>query len=319
MQLFYFMRSLNCVLQIFQEKGDKGEIRVRFKMIIDDETSNMKIEDILLKRLSMSRRQIRKLKNQRLILINNSPAYIKSQPAPGDSLEVIFPEEYVMNIRPEKMYINVIYEDDDLLILNKDPGMTVHPSSKKEGGSLANGVAYYLDHKHENPMIRPVNRLDKQTSGIVIFAKNQYTHYFLQKKGFEKTYIAIVHGAIDNASWITEPIAREEGSIIKRKICKTGKKAVTYIEPIENTNDSTILLVRPLTGRTHQIRLHLSHIGFPIYGDILYGYPDIMQRQALHAWKTRLVLPSTKRQLCCEAPFPNDMKELIKGLDYPIT
>lgn len=287
---------------------------MRFELVIDEETSKMKIEDILLKKLSMSNRQIRKLKNLRLILLNDMPVYIKSYPEAGDRLEVVFPQEYVENVEPEEMDINILYEDTDLLIVNKEAGINVHPSSKKEGGALANGIAYYLSQKNENPMVRPVNRLDKETSGIVIFAKNQYTHYFLQQNSYEKEYIAVVHGIVKGASWVDIPIVREDGSIIKRRAERTGKSALTRYEPIEYIDDSTILLVKPVTGRTHQIRVHLSYIGHPIYGDKLYGVPDIMERQALHAWRVRLTRPSSKEPLCCEAPLSKDIEGLISML-----
>ncbi len=289
---------------------------MKFELMIDEETCGMKIEEILLKKLSMSKRQIRKLKNLRLILLNDVPAYIKSYPVAGDRLKVIFPEEYVENIQPEKIPTDILYEDDNLLIVNKDAGLNVHPSSKKEGGALANGVAYYLSQKNENPMIRPVNRLDRETSGIVIFAKNQYTHSYLQQKGFEKKYIAVVHGIIEDSSCVDIPIEREEGSIIKRKADENGKRALTYFEPIKKLDDSTVLLVKPSTGRTHQIRVHLSYIGHPIYGDTLYGIPDIMKRQALHAWEVRLMRPSAAGQLCCRAPLPEDLRQLIKILGH---
>ncbi|MDI6602030.1 MAG: RluA family pseudouridine synthase [Thermoanaerobacteraceae bacterium] len=287
---------------------------MRFELVIDEETSNMRIEEILIKKLSMSKRQIRKLKNLRLILLNNEPVYVKSYPSIGDRLEVNFPEEHVENMEPEDITINILYEDKDLLIVDKEAGMNVHPSSKREGGALANGVAYYLSEKNENPMVRPVNRLDKDTSGIVIFAKNQYAHFYLQQNGFEKEYIAIVHGIVKEASCVDIPIEREEGSIIKRKAGESGKRAVTYYEPMEYIDGSTVLLVKPVTGRTHQIRVHLCYIGHPIYGDTLYGKPDIMKRQALHAWKVQLMQPVTKKLVRCEAPLPEDMKTLIKTL-----
>jgi pseudouridine synthase, RluA family len=287
---------------------------MRFEVLVDEETACMKIEDILIKKLFMSKRQIRKLKNMRLILLNGLPVYIKSYPSKGDRLEVIFPDEYVENIEPEDVPVHVLYEDSDLLIVDKEAGINVHPSSRREGGALANGIAYYLINKNENPMVRPVNRLDKETSGVVIFAKNQYTHYFLQQHGFEKQYIAVVHGIIEGPSYIDLPIEREEGSIIKRRVGENGKKAVTYYEPIGYAGDSTILLVRPVTGRTHQIRVHLSYTGHPIYGDTLYGRPDIMDRQALHAWKIRLRQPVNDGLIECEAPLPEDMERLIDAL-----
>ena len=174
------------------------------------------------------------------------------------------------------MDLNFLYEDDAILVLNKPKGIAVHPSIKHYETSLASGVKYYFESKGIYKKIRPVNRLDLFTSGLVIFAKNEYVQENLirqmEKKDFVKEYLTIAEGYFFNTKGtINEPIDRKEGSIIERCISEKGKKAITEYEVICQNEKYALVKCKLLTGRTHQIRVHFAYIGHPLVGDSLYG------------------------------------------------
>jgi len=174
------------------------------------------------------------------------------------------------------MDLDILYEDDGMLIVNKPPFIPVHPSMEHYEDSLSNGVKYYFNSINLKRKIRPVNRLDKNTSGIVIFAKNEYIQECLVKQmksgTYEKIYLALVDGIIDKEKQIIDaPIARKEDSIIERCVSSTGYTAITIIELLKSFYDYSLIRCTLKTGRTHQIRVHTSYIGHPILGDDLYG------------------------------------------------
>ena len=224
------------------------------------------------------------------------------------------------NIVPTKMKLNILYEDDYLLILNKPAGFPIHPSMLHFEDSISNGVKYYFDSIGLHKKIRPVNRLDKDTSGIVIFAKNEYIQECLvrQMKNniFIKEYIAICEGVLPkNKGIIDEPIARKTDSIIERCVDASGDKAITHYEVIKTNGELSVVHLTLETGRTHQIRVHLAHIGNPILGDTLYGKASkLINRQALHSYRVTFMHPITHERLELEAPLFEDMAlELFFG------
>lgn len=259
-----------------------------------------------------------KLKKNKRIFVNDSNTYIDKVLNVGDVVKVFVDfEEDNSNIVATNMDLDILYEDDFLLVLNKPAGIPVHPSASHVYDTLSNGVKWYFDSKNLHRKIRIINRLDTNTSGVVIFAKNEYIHSVLsmqmQNNIFKKEYIAICDGVFENKIGIIDvPIARKENSVIERCVNSNGDKAITHYKVINEFKNYSELLINLETGRTHQIRVHMAYLGHPIIGDTLYGVSsDLINRQALHSYKVCFVHPLSKNNLCIIAPLPNDIKMLI--------
>ncbi len=206
----------------------------------------------------------------------------------------------------------IFYEDEYLLILNKPAGMLVHPTVKEDGSTLYNYVAqYYIEHNLQYK-VHPVSRLDRNTSGLVIFAKEPYIQFLLSKQKVCKKYLAIVTGKLPaTKGCIEEPIARKEGSIIERCVTPSGKYARTDYKLINGNKTLSLLELRLHTGRTHQIRVHMAYIGCPLYNDNLYGTPGPQSRHALHAYYLAFMHPVTGIFLEVSCALPNDLLKII--------
>lgn len=275
------------------------------------------IKQVLKEEFHISDRLLKKLKLNHQIFLNYIPVNINySDLKIGDLISIVldFEEEYD-NIVPLKSNLNIIYEDNYLLVVNKPSNMPVHPSCNHFEDSLSNIVKYYFDCIGLKRKIRIVNRLDKDTSGIVIFAKNEYIQEALiqqmKNNTFKKEYLAILNGILEkNSDIISAPIARKENSIIERCVnFETGDIAITHYDLIKTINNKYSLVHFVLeTGRTHQIRVHSAYIGHPILGDTLYGSSsNLINRQALHAQKVSFIHPITEKIMILEAPLPEDM------------
>ncbi|WFD11354.1 RluA family pseudouridine synthase [Tepidibacter hydrothermalis] len=280
----------------------------------------LKLKKVLLDKLNMSVRFINKMKKDRNILVNSKYQTLSYQTKIGDLIEVKIDEES-NHFEPQDLDTQVLYEDFDIMMINKPPYMVVHPTKSHKDKTIANGIMFYLKDKKEDPRIRFVNRLDMNTSGLLIVAKNAYAHHLLSQDMNEnkitKKYIAIVKGVIkEDFGTIDQPIYRETEDSIKRIVDERGQKSVSHFKVIERLEDATIVEVILETGRTHQIRVHLSHLGYGIIGDELYGYEDesLIKRQALHAYKLEFNQPRTKEKIDFKAEIPDDMKELINKL-----
>ena len=248
------------------------------------------------------------------ILVNGITVFSNHIVHTGDKIDVYIDFKEEDNILPEKMKLNILYEDEYMIAVNKPAGIVVHPSSYHPNGTLANGIKFYLNN---NKKIRAINRLDRDTSGIVLFAKNEYIQeLMIQQKTIRKEYLAIIIGVMKNkAGIINLPIARKDGSIMEREVNLNGQNAVTYYDVVSESSDKSLSLVHVelATGRTHQIRVHFSYFGNYILGDSLYGHEaKIINRQSLHAWKVSFVHPITKKNIYIEAPLFDDMKNIIK-------
>ena len=278
------------------------------------------IKAILKEEFLMSDRLIAKLKNTSQIYINNKPVYINYIFSIGDILSVNLDfNEDSANIVPTKMELDILYEDESMLILNKPAGIPVHPSMEHYNDSLSNGVKYYFNQISLKRKIRPVNRLDRNTSGIVIFAKNQYIQECLIKQmktdNFKKEYLALVNGNLSKKEQtVSAPISRKENSIIERCVNTNGSEAITIVELLKNFDNYSLIKCILKTGRTHQIRVHMQFINHSILGDTLYGIPsNLINRQALHAYKVSFTHPITKENITIIAELPEDMKRLINN------
>ena len=276
------------------------------------------IRQVLIKEFSFSHRFLSKMKLNNRILLNGSPMYVDKEIVKGDIISVdIDLDENLDNVVPTEMDIDILYEDDCLLIVNKPAGIAIHPSSNHYSTSLSNGVAYYYKQNNIKKKIHLVNRLDKDTSGIVVIAKNEYIQECLIKQMkdnvFSKEYVSILEGKVENKNGkIDLPIKRKENSIIERCVAPDGDRAVTYYSVIKYIGNNTLVSFKLETGRTHQLRVHSKYIGHPILGDTLYGTPSpLIPRQALHANKTSFIHPIAKKRILIEADLPEDMKKIV--------
>lgn len=292
----------------------------RYDLITYISEEEMTLKEILLDKLNFSVRSLSKMKREQTVLVNKEFKKPSTKIKKGDLIEVKIDEE-MANFMPQDLELDILYDDFDLIMVNKPPFMVVHPTKSHCDNTVANGVTHYINEKKEKVKIRFVNRLDMNTSGLVIVAKNAYAHHTLSNDmsldNVEKVYIAVVKGVVKkDAGTINLPIFRPSEDSIKRVVDDKGQTSITHYEVLERLNDSTALKLRLETGRTHQIRVHLSHIGHGIIGDEIYGYVDenLINRQALHAYSLKFNQPRTKEKLEFKADLPEDMKNLIEKL-----
>ena len=228
----------------------------------------------------------------------------------GDVICVCLPEES-NPIVPIAGVLNVIYEDEYILVVNKPPHMPVHPTKDHQMDTLANIISYYQQGRGESYVFRALNRLDKDTSGCVILAKDRLS-YALVKDTVKKTYVAVCEGIIDSEGTIDRPVALAEGSKIKRCVSDGGSPAITHYRPLATGRGHTLLELHLETGRTHQIRCHMSSIGHPLAGDDLYGgRRDCIGRQALHCQSIRFLHPVTKKEIALQTAIPSEFLHII--------
>lgn len=289
------------------------------KYVISD-TKYQNINQILKQEFHISTRLQHKLIKNKHIYLNNEITDTRSPVFIDDIITVNLDfDEKSDNIIATNMQLNIVYEDDCFLILNKPAGIAVHPSMKHYNNSIANGVKYYFENIGLQKKIRPINRLDLNTSGLVIFAKNEYVQEALSKqmaeKMFQKYYIAIVEGIFQNKiGTINLPIARKENSIIERCISPMGQESITDYEVIKEFNSFSVVKCHLQTGRTHQIRVHMSAIGHPLLGDTLYGTSSsLISRQALHSYKISFIHPITNQNMIFNCGLPDDMNFIQKN------
>lgn len=278
------------------------------------------VKEVLKAEFSMSDRLLLKLKKLDKIYLNGNVTSVNHPVLENNLIECYLDyEEDNSNIVPTEMPLNIIYEDEAYIVVNKPAGIPVHPSMDHYTDSLSNGIAFYFNQIGLKKKIRPVNRLDKDTSGIVIFAKNEYIQECLvrqmKSKGFIKRYIAVVNGNLDNLEGtINAPIARKEGSIIERCVSETGDIAITHYKVLKRKTDFDIVECILETGRTHQIRVHFAYLGHSLLSDTLYGTSSsLINRQALHAYKVEFTHPLSKKKVKYIATVPEDLNKLMEN------
>ena len=279
-----------------------------------------KIKQVAKEYFHMSDRLVLKLKNKQLIFKNSKTARVSDSIENNDIVEFNLDyEEESDNIVPIKMNLEIIYEDDSFIIVNKPPFMPVHPSANHYEDSLSNGIKCYFNSINLHKKIRPVNRLDKNTSGLVIFAKNEYVQESLinqMKHGtFKKKYLAILDGILkEKSGTISAPIARKEKSIIEREVnFEKGQNASTSFNVISQGKNFALVEFELHTGRTHQIRVHAKYMSHPILGDSLYGSKtSIINRQALHCYSLSFLHPIKNKNISFKSNIPTDMKDVLR-------
>ena len=282
---------------------------------VEENDINRTYKSILQNKLRISNRLLTKLKNSQKLTVNGNLLFVNKTASVGDLIKVdINLNNENDGIKPQKGDLEVLFEDEYYIAINKPANMVVHPCSYHQDCTLSNYLKYYLK---TNNKIHPVNRLDKDTSGVVLFAKNEYAQelFNIMQNKADKVYITIVEGKFEGGEGtIDAPIARREESIIERCVdLHNGQNAVTHYKVLKSFNldgkDYSMLEVRLETGRTHQIRVHLAYIGHPIVGDGLYNKNDtkLINRQALHAHKLAFIHPITNKIVDIEAKIPKDM------------
>lgn len=279
---------------------------MKLKYIVEDKFNNHTINEILASKFHFSTRlKLKLIKNER-IFINGKIADTRNTASTSDIITIdLGYEEDNSNVVPNKINLNILFEDEWLLVVDKPAHMAIHPSRMHFDTSLSNGVRAYFDKIGLKKKIRPVNRLDIDTSGVVIFAKCEYIQeeFIKQMENniFKKEYLCLVENPFDlnNLSGtINLPITRKSGSIIERCVSDSGVPAITHYEVLKNFENYSFVKCKLETGRTHQIRVHMASIGHPILGDTLYGSAsNLVDRQALHSYKISCIHPVTMEKL----------------------
>ena len=286
----------------------------------DDE--GLLIKGLLKRERGVSTRLMRRMRyGDGGIFMNGKPAKLIDGVKIGDFVQVKFPVEK-SDFEPEAIPIDIVYEDESILAINKQPGFVVHPTKGHPNHTIANGIMKYMIDQGDSYKIRFINRLDMNTSGLLLIGKNPHSQNHFTNQGklgeIDKIYRAFVCGIIEENNGVIDlPIEKEDVDKVKRIVREDGLPSVTEYKVIERYEKGyTLVELKLITGRTHQIRVHMSHIGHPVVGDELYGgsKPWLIERQALHAYKLRFSHPITGNEIDLTAPLPKDMEQVRKNL-----
>lgn len=278
------------------------------------------IGSILRSELAMSRQVLIRLKRSGEVLLNGEPAYLKALARVGDVLTVTLREEKTPTVDAEDIPLDIAFEDDYLTVVNKPPGLVVHPTKGYMTGTLAHALAFHWQVQGLPQVFRPVHRLDRDTSGLVVIAKNPHVQAVLtsqQHSGeWEKHYLAVVKGQLaSSAGRIDAPIARVGNGSRARVVAAEGRAALTLWQRLEVLSGASLVRAQLVTGRTHQIRVHFAHIGHALIGDDVYGEPSpLIARQALHASEIVFTHPIKRERMNLTAPLPGDVEALTANL-----
>lgn len=276
---------------------------------IDSLMDGQRIDYVLEKQLKISDNLIKQLKKDKNgILLNGVPEFVVKKVSKGDTLVVNIKGKVAQNIVPVNIPLDILFEDEDILVINKPGNMPVHPSRKHLTDTVANAVMHYLG---SNETVHIITRLDRETSGVVLIAKNQWSAAMLSeqmKNGkIKKEYMAVVNGIMpDTKDTISAPIKRKEEGNVLRCVADDGKEAVSIYEVLNTMDDFSLVKLIPVTGRTHQLRVHLSFVGHPIFGDKMYGAKQKGERTRLHCSCLKFFHPESNEKIIIEAPVPDD-------------
>lgn len=288
--------------------------------IIDEDSAGLRVEQFL-RRKRYSGQNLSEIKRMpKSILVNGVHYYMRQELSKGDHLQVrICETQNSEKIPPTKLPLDIIYEDEDLLVLNKPACMPIHPSLNNYTNSMANALAYYFQSQGKPFIFRCCNRLDRDTSGLTIVSKHLVSGSILSDmtkyREVHREYLAIARGSVTpSEGTIQAPLGRKEGTIIERTVdWEHGEDAVTHYKVVKEANGHSLVSLRLETGRTHQIRIHMKYLGYPLIGDYLYN-PDMeyMTRQALHSHHMEFTHPITGEHMSFTAPLPEDMARVMQ-------
>lgn len=289
------------------------------QIIINKKNDNQTIEHYLKNFWHFPKKLLHELRMEKGVKLNGELKAWNTLLSTNDLLEINLFKEEEYGVIPQNQSIEICYEDDHLVIVNKPYGVDTHPNEVGQLHTLASGVAYHFEQLGLKTKVRHIHRLDKDTTGGIIFAKhalsNAVLDAMLSQRKIKRTYTAIVSGNVKlNEGTINEPIGRDRHHPTRRRVSLKGDKAITHFKKMKYLSKQNITIVQCQldTGRTHQIRVHLSYIGHPIVGDTLYGSKsNLLKRQALHANNVQLIHPFTKENLTIDIPFPRDMRYIL--------
>ncbi|MBP1764788.1 MAG: rluD 1 [Firmicutes bacterium] len=287
------------------------------KYPVQAEYAGLTVEEYLKQILHYSGRKIQKLTRLKGIRLNNKPAFLQKKVKPTDTLQIMVLEDRSGGIVPEAGNVEILYEDESLLVLNKPAGQLVHPTGRTTSGTLANFLAWHLQKCGGKGTVHPLHRLDRDTSGCILFAKDAHSQFLLEQQlnsGIVKrTYQALVQGVVDPpVGTIDAPIGAHPTQANRRAVSPQGDPAITNYLTLRTFEHAALLELTLETGRTHQIRLHLAHINHPLIGDGMYGIrAPWMKRQALHAISLSFHHLKDDREIVVHAPLPEDFSEAI--------
>ncbi|MEH7417711.1 RluA family pseudouridine synthase [Neobacillus drentensis] len=292
------------------------------QIIIPREWDGLTLEYLFRQVWEAPKKLTHQFRSENKVLLEGSQVYWNSPLTAGAKLQLHLFEEETSQVIPTYHELNILFEDDHVLIINKPPFMTTHPNDPaKETDSLLNAAAFYLLAKGESANVRQIHRLDRDTSGAILFAKHALAgailDKMLEKRLIKRTYLAAVHGLIkQRKGTLNMPIGRDRHHATRRRVSPTGQTAVTQYQILDFNKQKDFTLVKCWleTGRTHQIRVHFSHWGHPLIGDTLYGGKPVTDRQALHAAKLEFTHPFTHETIICHAPF-SDLFEFFQSID----
>lgn len=278
---------------------------------VPPEYDGEKVNNFLRGGIGISYRTVRSLKQIRgSMLMDGEPVRTIDLLKAGATLTLILPSDK-STAEPQNVRFETVYEDDDILVINKPAGLAMHPTHNHQGDTLANAVAYYLQQKGKDAVFRAAGRLDKGTSGLIVCALHKMASAKLAGS-YEKEYIAVVEGDYEGSGTINAPIIRPDPMKTLRAVGEGGEHAVTHWIALENKSGLSKLHITLETGRTHQIRVHFASLGTPLAGDEMYGgKTDKIKRHALHCAKLTLIHPVTNEKMVFEAPLPDDMENLL--------
>jgi 23S rRNA pseudouridine1911/1915/1917 synthase len=281
-----------------------------FELLIPEEWQTHTLETLFKEIWQAPKKLVHNFRMEKKVFINGKNPDWTLPLTKGERVQLKLFSEEEINVVPEYQNVDPIYEDDHLIVFNKPAGMDTHPNAPGQTGTLANAAAFHMQSNGEVTGPRHVHRLDRDTTGAVLFAKNALTGAILDKmleeRAIKRTYLAIADGMIrQKKGTINKPIGRDRHHATRRRVSETGQPAITHFKVLERIREDNLTLVQCSldTGRTHQIRVHFSDFGHPLAGDSLYGGSDAFHRQALHAVKLEFTHPFTQEKIICHAPF----------------